>query len=140
MLHAMADETLLQMARPKGTKDPRGFVLIVDMDGMGAWHMSPRLVKAFAAVSRIDEAHYPDTVAHIFVVNAPWIFQALFVLIRPFLNEDTLTKIHFSSEVPDELLWHLGADCLPTELGGSRAEVFPYALDALPSRHPELSP
>ena len=31
---------------------------------------------AFARL-RIDEAHYPDTVAHIFVVNAPWIFQAL---------------------------------------------------------------
>ena len=32
-LHAMADETLLQMQRPAAAKDPRGFVLIVDMEG-----------------------------------------------------------------------------------------------------------
>ena len=30
---AMADETLLQMQRPAAAKDPRGFVLIVDMEG-----------------------------------------------------------------------------------------------------------
>ena len=33
LLHAMADETLLQMKRPTTAKDPRGFVLIVDMEG-----------------------------------------------------------------------------------------------------------
>ena len=26
---------------------------------------------------RADETHFPDTVAHIFVVNAPWVFYAL---------------------------------------------------------------
>mmetsp|Transcript_38590 Transcript_38590/g.89294 ORF Transcript_38590/g.89294 Transcript_38590/m.89294 type:complete len:231 (-) Transcript_38590:221-913(-) len=97
MLHSMADEILLEMERPAEAKDSRGFVLILDMDGLSAWHLRPGLISAFAAVSKIDEAHYPDTVAHVFVVNAPWIFQAVFAMIRPFLNKDTLTKIHFST-------------------------------------------
>ena len=33
ILHAMADETLLEMERPSLSKDSRGFVLIIDMDG-----------------------------------------------------------------------------------------------------------
>ncbi|CAE7661341.1 sec14 [Symbiodinium sp. CCMP2592] len=137
ILHAMADETLLQMQRPATATDPRGFVLIVDMEGLGIWHLQPRLISAFAAVSQIDESHYPDTVAHIFVVNAPWYFTSLFAMIRPFLNEDTYTKIHFSRYVPDNMLQCLGEDCLPVELGGLRAGIFPYSLDASPSRHPE---
>ncbi|CAE7771244.1 sec14 [Symbiodinium microadriaticum] len=140
LLHAMADETLLQMKRPTTAKDPRGFVLIVDMEGLGIWHLHPRLISAFAAVSQIDEAHYPDSVAAIFVVNAPWYFTSLFTMIRPSLNEDTYTKIHFSRCVPEEMLQCLGEDCLPVELGGSRAGVFPYCLDASPSRHPEPLP
>ena len=39
--------------------------------------MFPNERKADRPGIRIDEAHYPDTVAHIFVVNAPWIFRAL---------------------------------------------------------------
>ncbi|CAE7923082.1 sec14 [Symbiodinium sp. KB8] len=111
LLHAMADETLLQMKRPTTAKDPRGFVLIVDMEGLGIWHLHPRLISAFAAVSQIDEAHYPDSVAAIFVVNAPWYFTSLFTMIRPSLNEDTYTKIHFSRCVPEEMLQCLGEDC-----------------------------
>ncbi|CAJ1344200.1 unnamed protein product [Effrenium voratum] len=119
-VHVMADEILAQMERPEGALDPRGFSLIIDLDGLSARHIRPHLASVFGAISRIDEEHYPDTVAHIFVVNAPFIFWALFAMIRPFLNEDTLTKVHFSQEVPEDMVSHLGADCLPQELGGSR--------------------
>eukprot|EP00434_Breviolum_minutum_P019546 symbB.v1.2.017243.t1/scaffold1344.1/size124249/6 len=125
------------MERPEGVKDPRGVVLIIDLDGLSVRHLSPRLVSVFRAVSEADEAHYPDTVAHIFVVNAPWIFQAVFAMIRPFLNEDTLTKVHFSNKVPINIIHYLGKECLPCELHGSRLGVFPYDLTAVPSDHPK---
>ncbi|CAK9088620.1 Sec14 cytosolic factor (Phosphatidylinositol/phosphatidyl-choline transfer protein) (PI/PC TP) (Sporulation-specific protein 20) [Durusdinium trenchii] len=136
VLHAMANEILRQMKRPEGIQDPRGFILIIDLNGLSMAHLRPRLAFVFGEVSKIDEAHYPDTVAHIFVVNAPWIFRALFAMIQPFLNEDTLTKVHFSYEVPFEIVEHLGAEHLPQELRGSRAGVFPYDLAAPTSDHP----
>lgn len=33
-VHVMADEILAQMERPEGALDPRGFSLIIDLDGL----------------------------------------------------------------------------------------------------------
>ena len=33
VLHAMANEILRQMKRPEGIQDPRGFILIIDLNG-----------------------------------------------------------------------------------------------------------
>lgn len=77
ILHAMAYEILRQIERPEGIRDPRGIVLIMDLNGLTMRHLSPRLVSVFRAVSEADETHFPDTVVHIFVVNAPWVFYAL---------------------------------------------------------------
>ena len=75
---------------------------------------------------------FVNQVAQIFVVNAPAIFNALFNVIRPFLNEDTLTKISFSSQLPDDLVPCIGAACLPSQLNGHRQNVFPYCADFPP--------
>ena len=77
-----------------------------------------------------------NQVAQIFVVNAPAIFNALFNIIRPFLNEDTLTKFSFSSLLPDDLVPCIGAACLPSQLNGHRQNVFPYNADVPPSDLP----
>jgi len=34
ILHAMCHEILRDMERPEGVKDPRGVVLIIDLDGL----------------------------------------------------------------------------------------------------------
>ena len=113
-------------------------------------------------INAIDAEFYPDTVAHIFIVNAPraatarplllpcplscpvrshgrrheqWVglvpvgfcpTQALFAMVNPFIDSDTLSKVSVSSGIPADLVPCLGADCLPTELGGTRTKVFPY--------------
>eukprot|EP00931_Biecheleriopsis_adriatica_P000599 TRINITY_DN100676_c0_g1_i1.p1 TRINITY_DN100676_c0_g1~~TRINITY_DN100676_c0_g1_i1.p1 ORF type:complete len:274 (+),score=56.55 TRINITY_DN100676_c0_g1_i1:18-839(+) len=136
-LHAMAAETLATMKRPEDAKDPRGFVLIMDMAGLGFRHLRPKLASTFGALNEIDESFYPDSLAHVFVVNAPALFTALYAMIKPLVNADTLAKVTLSSSVPDELLEALGADCLPEELRGRRKGIFPYAEDATPSSYPE---
>mmetsp|Transcript_23769 Transcript_23769/g.42525 ORF Transcript_23769/g.42525 Transcript_23769/m.42525 type:complete len:273 (-) Transcript_23769:113-931(-) len=135
-LHCMACETLLHMDRPPCTVDGRGQVVIMDCAGLSVKHLSPTLAKAFGRLSSNDERHYPDTVAHIFVVNAPYVFKALSILITPFMDKDTLSKVHVSSGIPHELVDFLGADCLPVELGGSRRSLSPYDETARPSVHP----
>lgn len=135
-LHCMACETLLRMDRPPGTVDDRGQVVIMDCLGLTAWHLDPRLAAAFGKLAANDAAHYPDTLARIFVVNAPYLFSAVAALISPFMDPDTYSKVHVSSGVPAELADCVGEDCLPAELGGKRTGVFPYDEEAQVSEHP----
>lgn len=125
-LHCIACETKLRMERPPLTLDSRGQVVIMDCAGLSVKHLSPSLAKAFGKLAAHDERHYPDTIAHIFVVNAPYVFKALSILIQPFMDKDTLSKVHVSSGIPCELVDFLGVDCLPEELGGRRQSIFPY--------------
>lgn len=135
-LHAMAAETMARIPRPAGAVDCRGYSLIMDMAGLGLHHLRPRLARVFAAVNNIDEQHYPDSVSHIFVVNAPSIFAALYRMIKPVLNSDTSTRMHCSAGLSDELLACLGPECVPKELGGALEQMFPYHLSAPLSEHP----
>ena len=49
--------------------------VILDLRGLGCRHF--RAVPAFVAMIKIAEPNYPEHLAHIFIVRAPWIF-ALF--------------------------------------------------------------
>lgn len=135
-LHTMACETLALMRRPGWARDPRGTVLIMDMRGLSRSHLSLRLLGVFRALNDVDAAFYPDSVAHIFVVNAPGIFGVLSSMVRPLLDPDTSSKFHIASGVPEELRVVVGKECLPEELGGIRRGMFPYDTRAQPSRHP----
>ena len=117
--------------------------------GLSLKHLSPILAKALGRLSANDERYYPDTLAHIFVVEVRYIFKALsflirlflirLFLIRLFLAEDTLSEVHVSSGIQSELVDFLGSDCLSDELGGSRRSVFPYDEAARPPSHPITS-
>jgi hypothetical protein len=142
-LHCMSCEKMLQMDRRQKDppnenpiKDDRGQVVIMDLAGLGPWHLDPRLAIAFGSVAQIDTLHYPDTLAHVWVVNAPYLFHGLSKLVQPFLHPDTFGKFHVSSYVPDELIDCIGKDWLPEELGGSRKGIFPYNEAAPMSDHP----
>lgn len=135
-LHCMACETLLTMDRPPDALDGRGQVVIMDCLGLAPRHLDPRLARAFGRLAGNDAAHYPDTLAHVFVVNAPYLFSALARLIAPFMDPDTYSKVHVSSGVPGELAECVGGECLPRELGGEREGVYPYHEDGPLSEHP----
>ena len=61
---------------------PAAGTIVLSVDRFGAlqlsWH-SGKVDCKIAVRLRIDEAHYPDSVAAIFVVNAPWYFTSLFL-------------------------------------------------------------
>jgi hypothetical protein len=145
-IHCMSCEIMLQMNRDKqgsgdqqeasGIKDNRGQIVIMDLANLRPWHLDPRLAVAFGRLAKIDSLHYPDTLAHIWVVNAPYLFKALSKLIQPFLDPDTIGKFHVSSGVPKELIACVGKECLPVELGGDRVGIFPYEEGAQISAHP----
>lgn len=140
-LHCMSCEIMLNMDRHSGSgapiKDDRGMIIIMDLMGLRPWHLDPRLATAFGKIAAVNSAHYPDTLAHVWVVNAPYLFNALSRMVQPFLDPDTVGKFHVSSGVPPELADCVGADCLPEELGGSRKGIFPYNETAPLSGYPK---
>jgi len=133
LLNALVCERLVNMPRPDSAKDPRGIVVVLDMDGLGPGHLSSQLLRAFAAVARVIRAFYPDMLADVFVVRAPWLFSALHTAIQPLLSGRTLSGIHLSASVPSSL-GELGKTCLPKELDGIRTHVFPYDETVSPSK------
>lgn len=124
ILNAMVCERLLRVSRPGYARDPRGIVVIMDMEGLRISHLSTKMLLAFSSVAKTLRAFYPDMLAHIFIVNAPWVFSALKAAINPLFTAKTLSDLHISSYMPAELASQ--KNHLPIELGGTRQHVFPY--------------
>jgi len=64
----------------------------------------------------IFEAKYPETLGVALVVDAPFIFQACWKLIRPWLDPKTASKVYFVS-LSDLTQW-IDEDQLLVDLGG----------------------
>lgn len=50
-------------------------------------------LKYLTAVLRMGTANYPESLGSMYIVNAPWIFDAAWKTIKPFLKESTQVKI-----------------------------------------------
>lgn len=69
--------------------------------------------------SKTANDYYPETLHKCFIVNAPFIFPALWAVIKPFLDEKTARKVTIrGSDYKDLLLEEIDADLLPAFLGG----------------------
>lgn len=100
---------------PKG----RG-VSIIDIEGMGMKDVGGEVLDFIKKASKFTGDHYPERCGHIFVLNAPWYFSAVWKLLKTFVDPVTVSKTHIckSSEVTKELLKQLDADVLPKLYGG----------------------
>lgn len=57
---------------------------------------------------------------HMFIINAPYLFSTVWSLIKPWLDEATVRKIHILGKNPQkELSNYIDPSALPAELGGS---------------------
>ena len=103
-------------------------VLVMDLEGLGTQHMSSCLLRLFKDLNDSDAANFPELIGDIFVVNVGWVFTALWSLISPLVDTTTASKVHVhrSGEPFDCLVSELGAECLPTELGGAIENALPY--------------
>jgi len=69
----------------------------------------------------IGQDRYPETMGKFYIVNAPWTFTAVWAIVKPWLDEVTVSKIQIlgSSEYKAELLKQIPAENLPKEFGGA---------------------
>ncbi|KAI6145000.1 CRAL-TRIO domain-containing protein [Pisolithus tinctorius] len=69
--------------------------------------------------AKIGQDRYPECMGKFYIINAPWAFYAVWTVIKPWLDEVTVSKIDIlSSSYEDKLLAQIPAENLPADLGG----------------------
>jgi len=89
-----------------------------DFKGLNWAHRQRAAIVKYTA--QLAKDHYPERVEKMIFINAPWMFPALFRLIKTFMDPHTLSKIEFIQGNPTKRLLELiDADNLPEEYGGT---------------------
>lgn len=125
--HAQNQEYICKMKRKANAKSGHRMyktVSILDLDGIGMGHSSGKFTGPARSVMDIDQWFYPESLQKMYVVNAPWVFKALWAIVRPWLHPITQSKIQVcSSNFLDELAADgIGKDKLPECLGGTATD------------------
>lgn len=71
------------------------------------------------------EANYPESLGTVLVYKAPWIFNAIWNIIRGWLDPVVAGKVHFARNV-DELEKFVPRSQIPAELGGDEKWEYSY--------------
>ncbi|KAF1928987.1 CRAL/TRIO domain-containing protein [Didymella exigua CBS 183.55] len=71
------------------------------------------------------EANYPESLGTVLVYKAPWVFNAVWSIVRGWLDPVVAGKVSFIKNV-DELQKFVPKDQIPKELGGAEDWVYKY--------------
>ena len=98
-------------------------VTILDMAGMNFSDVLSKRTEIqalFKKTSKIAQDNYPEIMGKLFVVNTPMLFNMMWVILKGFLNENTVKKITIcGSSFKKDLLKVIAEDQLPDFLGGT---------------------
>jgi len=115
---------LFKEASEREGKRVETVVNILDLTG---WKLAHRgLIPGLAAITRVDEDNYPETLGASIIINAPSVFPMIWNLVKGFLDPVVASKVEvLGSDYKAVLLEkYFDADQLPEEYGGeSKFEV-----------------
>jgi hypothetical protein len=111
----------------KGERPIDKEVFVVDFKGT-PFFIAWACLKSTQEVMTIDEQYYPDTIAHLLIINAPSYFPTLFAIIKPWMNPLDVEKIEIYGEKDyyPGLLKYIDESVIPVEYGGKN-ESFSWA-------------
>lgn len=96
-------------------------ISIVDVSGLGRSHLQAAVFDILKNLAKVDQEMFPESGAKLYVVNVPWIFKAVWKLIRPLLSAKGKRAIEVvrgdCKKVLLEKVFDL--ESLPEVLGGS---------------------
>jgi len=97
-----------------------GTILIEDLEDLGTTHLHGKVTKLIQSISARDEVSYPESIRKVYIVNPPVVFQAVWTIMRPFIEERTQAKFSFGTSKEFAAEWEaiIGKDKLPKFLGG----------------------
>lgn len=93
-------------------------VVIMDMEDFGFSHFGDKFRGPLKKIIDIDSTKYPESLSQMYIVNASFMFKAIWAIVSPWLDPITKTRITFLSK-PKHLLEFIEADQLPDFLGGT---------------------
>lgn len=103
-------------------------VIVFDLKHL-TYTLDTHAISVFRQTLNIDEAYYPERLDHLFMINAPWYFTAIWSMLRPWIDPITAEKIVIlGSDFLPTLLKYIDISQIPSDLGGERANfawVFP---------------
>jgi len=92
---------------------------IMDLSGVGTKHLNTAGLKYFQTILHLSQAYYPEMLGRVYVINCPWAFNILWKIVKPWLNEQTLSKVVIcGNDYQEVLLRNIAEESLPTYLGG----------------------
>lgn len=96
-----------------------GTTKIMDLDGLSSKHMHRGGINYLRHILKISQDFYPEMLHRLIIINAPRIFPLIYGLIKPLLNERTLSKlIILGSNYKEEISKYIDDQVLPEFLGG----------------------
>jgi hypothetical protein len=94
--------------------------LVFDCTGMGLRQFHIPGIMLLKVLADLLQNIYPERLGRLFVVNAPVFFTAAWAIIKLWLDQRVIDKIHIlGSNYKNVLLEHVDHDQLPSFLGGS---------------------
>jgi hypothetical protein len=99
------------------------FVALLDLTGIGYSNLDS---SALRHIFDFLQGYYPERLGTLFILNAPFIFGAVWKVVSPFIDSRTRKKIVFctSKNVQELLMTHLDPDQVPTEYGGTAPLIY----------------
>jgi len=91
-------------------------IAVLDLDGLGMKHTSKKFYGPLKQFIALDQDKYPETLYCMVILNAPWIFKALWAIASPWLDPITRQRFLFG---PEALFQQVDKEELPRWLGGT---------------------
>ena len=102
------------------------FTILFDLGGFNSEMASPRALTCLHHLVTLTQSIYPEHLASALLFNVPFVFRAVWSVIRPWIDPVTAAKVFFlGSEYEDELLEQIAPEMLCSEFGGKREEPWP---------------
>ncbi|CAE7665355.1 SEC14L2 [Symbiodinium pilosum] len=116
-------ECLRQQRRKEGKHDGFHFTLVLDLAGLNLSHLDRRGLALFKLVTRIQADRYPEILKRIIAVRAPWVFPAVWRIVRTFLDKGTADKVQIvrGDETEQTILKYIPHETVPKALGGTKS-------------------
>lgn len=96
--------------------------IVFDMTGFSMANMDYTPVKFMI---KCFEANYPESLGTVLVYKAPWIFNAIWSIIRGWLDPVVAGKVHFAKTI-DELTKFVPSSQIPVDLDGEEKWEYTY--------------
>jgi hypothetical protein len=117
----MGQRVFAEATERNGGRTVDKLVSIIDTQGLRLSSLTGFVQRLFRAMLSIDSDNYPESCAHIFIVNNSAAFTMLWGVVAPWVDAGTRSKVHVLGSgraMHTELLKHFRPEQLPSLLAG----------------------